>query len=234
MKKLKRKYHYLIAIFCMLSAILYLWLHLSQYPRAHFPLRHVIVEGEYWQVPQSDLESIITPYIESGYFLISLSSLQQQLLEKEPWLESVAASRQWPDTLNLDLTQRIAVAVWNKNGLISDTGDVFSPPATSFPPDLPQFFCVKEKVHDVLKQYHLFTSVANSANLSVSTIKLTPEGSWSVGLSNNIVVMLGDKDILARFTRFIKVYTKVFVPEHREPSYVDMRYGHGMAVQWKS
>jgi cell division protein FtsQ len=134
----------------------------------------------------------------------------------------------------MTLTQRIAVAVLNQKSLIGDNGDVFSPPVESFPPDLPEFFCTKEQVKDVLQQYDLFTSVANSANLNVLSIKLTTEGSWSVNLSNNIVVMLGDKDILERFSRFIKVYTKVFVPEHRQPSYVDMRYGHGMAVQWKS
>lgn len=192
------------------------------------------MQGECWRIPPSSIESVIIPYVKSGYFLISLSSLQQQLLEKEPWLQSVTLSRQWPDTLVISLMQRIPVAIWNKNSLISDAGEIFSPNLATFPPDLPHFFCTKESVQAVLQQYQIFTSIANSANLSIVSIKLTAESSWSVDLSNDIVVMLGDQDILTRFTRFIKVYRQVFVPEHREPSYVDMRYGHGMAVRWKS
>jgi len=229
----KRKYLFVLAALCILCGGFFLWIFTSSYQKAHFPIRHVIFKGEYWQVPQDDLVSIVTPYTKSGYFLINLFSLRHQLLEKEPWIQAVSISRLWPDSLIIVLNQKTAVATLNNNALVTQGGEVFSPPTNSFPPDLPVFMGPKEKAAELLKNYQLFTSAANSVNLSVIQLDLSSEGNWTVKLSNKIVVMLGEDDILARFHRFIKVYEQVFVPQHREPSSVDMRYSHGMAVNWK-
>jgi len=210
-----------------------LWLFGSKYEKAHFPIRHVIVKGEYWRVSQPELQAIIAPYTKSGYFLVNLFSLRHQLLEKEPWIQAASISRLWPDGIVIDLKQKTAVAILNNNALVTQAGVVFSPPLNSFPPELPIFIGPKEKSVELLKNYQLFTSIADSVNLSVIELDLSPEGNWTVKLNNKIVVMLGDDDILAKFKRFIKVYEQVFVPQHREPSYVDMRYSHGMAVNWK-
>lgn len=218
----------------ILSIVFSLWLFGSEYEKKHFPIRHVIVKGEYWQVPQTRLEKIIAPYTKRGYFFANLFSLQRKLTGDEPWIQDASISRLWPDTIVIALKQKTAVAQLNNNALVTQAGEIFTPPVDSFPPDLPVLVGPKEKAAELLKQYHLFTSIADSVNLSVIELDFSPEGNWSVKLSNKIVVMLGDDDILAKFKRFIKVYEQVFVPQHREPSYVDMRYSHGMAVNWKS
>lgn len=231
---MKRKYLYTFAVLCILCTGFSLWVLGSKYEKAHFPIRHVVFEGEYWQVPQSDLEAIVSPYTKSGYFLINLFSLRSHLLEKEPWIQAVSISRRWPESIVLTLNQRTAFAALNDHFLVTSTGEIFSPPPNSFPPDLLILNGPQAQVKKMLENYHFFTSAAVSANLSIMRIDLSPEGNWSVALNNKIVVMLGEDDILARFKRFIKVYEQVFVPQHREPSYVDMRYSHGMAVNWKS
>lgn len=231
---MKKKYQFFIAFICILGAILWIWLKNTEHKSARFPIHQVILEGEYWQIPQQELETIIAPYIKSGYFFINLFSLQNKLLDKEPWLQTVTVSRQWPSSLIVVLQQKTAVAVLNNNALLTPSGDVFSPPVDSFPPDLPNLVGPKERAKELLEQYQVFTSLANSANLSIIKLVLSTSGNWSVELNNKIVVILGEDDILARFNRFIKVYQQVFVPEHREPSSVDMRYGHGMAVNWKT
>ena len=193
----------------------------------------MIIQGVYWHVPQENIEKIIAPYTERGYFFANLFSLQRKLQDELPWIQTASVSRQWPDKIVVYLNQKTAVAVLNNLALVTQSGDVFFPSLDSFPPDLPLFIGSKEKVSELLKEYQVFTSLADSVNLSVNQLDLSAEGNWSVKLSNKIVVMLGDDDILAKFKRFIKVYQQVFVPQHREPSYVDMRYSHGMAVNWK-
>mgnify|MGYP001603491268 CR=1 FL=1 len=231
---MKKKYKIIIAIFCISSVIGWIFFESMAHTKAHYPIRQVIIEGEYWQVPQVDLEKIIAPYTERGYFFANLFSLQRQLKDDEPWIQSSAVSRHWPDTIVVVLKQKMAVATLNHNSLVTQDGHVFSPPVDSFPPDLPVLIGPKEKAAELLKTYHLFTFAADSVNLTVNQLELSSEGNWSVTLSNKIVVMLGEDDILARFKRFTKVYEQVFVPQHREPSSVDMRYSHGMAVNWKS
>jgi cell division protein FtsQ len=230
---MKKKYWYIIATLCIITAIAWIFFsHINQ-KKTHFPIRQVIIEGEYWHIPQSDLETIIAPYASRGYFFINLFALQHELKVKEPWIQSVSVSRHWPDKIVVVLTQKIAVAVLNNQALLTP-GYVFTPAINNFPPDLPILFGPNDKAEEILKKYVAFTSVANSVNLTVTQVKLSAEHNWSVELSNKIVVMLGEDDILARFARFTKVYEQVFVPQHREPNYVDMRYSHGMAVNWKS
>ena len=231
---MKKKYKIIVAILCILSAIGWILFESVAEEKARFPIRQVIVEGEYWQTPQSSIEKIIAPYTERGYFFANLFSLQRALQTELPWIQTASVSRHWPDSIVITLYQKTAVATLNNNALVTQNGQVFLPPVDSFPPDLPVLMGPKEKAAELLKEYDLFTSAADSVNLTVIQLDLSSEGNWSVKLSNKIVVMLGDDDILAKFKRFIKVYEQVFVPQHREPSYVDMRYSHGMAVNWKS
>lgn len=199
-----------------------------------FPIRKVIVQGVYWNTPQEEIEKIVAPYAKRGYFLSNLFFLQAELKKACPWIKEVSISRQWPDELLINLNQKEAVAIFNHQSLVTEEGEVFTPSLNTFPPDLPSLLGSKEEVKLLLNQYHVFTSLLNSDNLSIIQLQLSSDGNWSVDLSNKIVLMLGDKDILARFQRFVKVYQQVFVPQHREPNYVDMRYSHGMAVNWKS
>ena len=207
---------------------------MAPYLQKKFPVRHVIVTGDCWHVSSAEVEFFLKPEVKTGYFLVNLALLQHRLQTKVPWLQVVTIARQWPDTLVVHLVQKQPLAVWNNTALLSTTGEIFFPDITSFPPDIPHFFAEKPDINDMLRYNQLFTPIADTAGLRIIALTLTVNGSWRVDLSHNIVVMLGDQDILARFTRFANVYRKVFVPEHREPSYVDMRYGHGMAVQWKT
>ncbi len=228
---LKRKHSIIIACICLLVIVL-VGLSALWHQKSDFPIRHVVVRGIYWHVSEESLETVITPYAKRGYFFANLFSLQKKLKQDLPWIESATVTREWPDKIVVALSQKTAVAVLNKNRLISSCGDVFAPPVITFPPDLPNFIGPPQQAAEMLQRYGSFTSAANSASLSIIQLTLSPDGSWSVELSNKIVVILGDKDILTRFQRFIKIYQQVFVPQHREPSYVDMRYSHGMAVNW--
>lgn len=230
---MKRKYQLTLIFLCILSAAAWFLYENSARAKECFPIKQVIIEGVYWQVPQEDLEAIIAPYVKQGYFLANLFSLQRTL-HNIAWIETASVSRQWPGSIVVSLLQKNAVATLNNQILVTESGEIFSPPSNSFPPDLPVLLGPKEKAKEILNKYQVFTSAADSVNLSVTQVELSAEGNWSVKLNNKIVVMLGDEDILAKFKRFTKVYEQVFVPQHREPSYVDMRYSHGMAVNWKS
>ncbi len=202
---------------------------------SRYPIRTVIIKGVYWHIDPRDIEKIAAPCAKRGYFLANLFSLQRQLMKNLAWAEDVSVSRQWPDTIVLTINQKEAVATLNHSVLVTGNGEVFSPPINTFPPDLFVLIGPTESAAELLTQYRLLSSVAtNSVDLLINQVKLSPEGDWSVELSNKIVVMLGNKDILMRFQRFMKIYQQVFIPQHREPSYVDMRYSHGMAVNWKS
>jgi cell division protein FtsQ len=230
----KRKCQYIALIVCIFGVGAWIFLKNFERHTVLFPIRQVRVEGVYWLVPQPSLEKMITPYLHPGYFFVNLFSLRHALQKLNPWIESVAISRQWPDKIVVVLQQKVALATFNQNQLITTAGEIFSPPIDSFPPDLPKLFGPREQAQEILKNYQIFTSMADSVNLVVLRVTLLKQGYWHVELNNKIVVMLGENDILDKFKRFCTVYQQVFVPQHREPSYVDMRYSHGMAVNWKN
>ncbi|MCD8542412.1 MAG: FtsQ-type POTRA domain-containing protein [Gammaproteobacteria bacterium] len=201
---------------------------------SHYPIRVVAVQGVYSHVSPHDIQKIIDPSAKRGYFFLRLCLLQRKLEEKLPWVESATVTREWPDKLIITLTEREAVATLNHRFLVTSAGSIFQPAPDTFPPGLFHLLGPKEKVVDLLNNYRLLASIADAAQLSLAELELSPEGDWRVNLSNKTVVMLGNNDILIRFERFIKIYQNIFIPQHREPKYVDMRYSHGMAVNWQT
>lgn len=65
-------------------------------------------------------------------------------------------------------------------------------------------------------------------------LELTPGQTWRLTLDNGIKLRVGHKDVLTRLADFVKVYTKIIRDREHDVDYVDLRYGNGLAVRWKT
>jgi cell division protein FtsQ len=55
---------------------------------------------------------------------------------------------------------------------------------------------------------------------------------WTVTTKSGLVIKLGNKDGVARLSRFVRIYP-VLQREQREMTQVDLRYPNGFAIQRK-
>lgn len=196
-----------------------------------FPITAVSVQGEYSKIGELKVKQLVAPEAAKGFFGVDLESIQKQLQEL-PWVESVSVSRIWPGKLFIQIKQKEPIALWNKSGLILSNGKIFYPMQDTVPANLPKFNGPMSEKRTILSNFTKMNELLKPIGLNVIQIDLSSKLEWQITLNNNMIVLLGNDDVIPRLIRFIKVYAQVFEKEHRYPVLVDMRYSHGMAIKW--
>lgn len=228
-----------------LSLILWAWSMMQS--SNFFPLKQVIIKGEYNEVDPNSIKSILQPYLNTGLLQLKTGTLRQELQDL-PWVETAELDRDWPNTLVIVLTEKIPVARWRNNALITAAGEVFFPPTDTIPKNLPVLETSSNLITEGIALLQEVKIAVASINLQVKSLILTQRQTLSLTLQSiptttdsadsnsnqgTIQVLLGEEDIQNRLNRFISVYPKVFANRLNQVEYADMRYTNGMAVKWK-
>jgi cell division protein FtsQ len=218
----------LIGVIVLTIVIAVNQLHLSHY----FPIRSVKVYGVN-RADQQELQHLIHPLLSSGFFALNVEFIRDRLLQL-PWVADLLVKRVWPDSLEIVLTERHAIARWNEESLLSDNGALFTPDAKTIPQHLPLFRGPKGQQAMVLRYFQDINRLLNPLHVKISSLELTPYYTWRVMLDNGIIMQVGYKDILTQLAQFVKVYPKIVGINESDVEYVDLRYSNGIAVKWKS
>lgn len=218
-----------------LSLILWAWSMMQS--SNFFPLKQVIIKGEYSEVDPSAIKSILQPYLNTGLLQLKTGLLRQEL-QDIPWVQTAVLDRDWPNTLVIVLTEKTPVARWHNNALVTAEGEVFFPATNTIPKNLPELQTSSNLISEGIALLNQVKPSVASINLQVKTLVLTQRQTVSLVLQNasdrkTIQVLLGEEDIQDRLNRFVSVYPKVFANRLEQVEYADMRYTNGMAVKWK-
>src|SRR5262249_20755263 len=160
-----------------------------------------------------------------------------QLLQL-PWVANIFVRRTWPDQIDIALIEKKAIGIWNKESLLSDTGEIFSPKnephalklaphAQSAFAGLPQFIGPLGKQIVMLQYFRDINRLLLPLHAKVLYLELTPYLNWKLTLDNGITLQIGHKDILTRLDHFVKVYPKIVGNRASDVDYVDLRYPNG-------
>jgi len=193
------------------------------------PVSKVRMENEWQWVPESDIRSVVSAYMGQGFFAFDVNALKQDL-EQHPWVRQAAVARVWPDSIALRLEERVAIARWQDEQLLSQQGEIFSPTITSAHPALPRLSGPEQSQVQVMRQYQLLTEVLFPAGLRLTGLQLSSRGSWELEINDRIAVVAGREQVLARVDRFISFYEQRPALEQDAISAVDLRYDNGLAV----
>lgn len=214
----------------LLASILF-WIWVKLYDSDTFPIETVKVEGQYNHINHQDLQEMVLPFVQHGFFSINLNALHAQLMSM-PWVASVDLRRVWPGTLVIKLVEQHAVARWNENSLLNSQAIVFTPEPKTIPDGLPDLDGPEGLQKQVLEQYEEVSQLFAPLQLRVLKLTMSERRAWRMELSNDTVIMLGREHLMARLKRFVQVYPKIFDVPERHAQYVDLRYTNGLAVQW--
>ena len=105
---------------------------------AGFSLKHVEIKGA-THVPQLEIYNIAFDQGSSAMPLVDLEATRQRLL-RFGWIKDARVSRRLPDTLVVDIVERVPTAIWQNEGrlaLIDSEGTVLAPVKLEAMPDLP-------------------------------------------------------------------------------------------------
>lgn len=216
-----------IAAFLLAGRLGYLYL--SDADR--FPITTVKVAATYQHVTHKELETVLARHINSSFFALPVSQLQDELNEIT-WIDTVYIERVWPDTLKIKLVEKQPVAVWG-DALMTVDGKLFNQGAVSADLNMPRLQGPIAQQAEVLQVYEKLSKILSSYGLNAGGLHLRANQSWVLTLSNGVKIYLGKKDLETRLVRFCKAYPAVFAEKADQLSSVDLRYPRGMAVQWK-
>jgi cell division protein FtsQ len=198
---------------------------------ARFPLNTVEITGDLDHVDRAALERRLLPAAVGGFFSVDVAAVSLAARD-EPWVKRALVRRVWPDKLVVEIVGHRAIARWGKDGLLSDSGEVFAvagplpdhQPALSGPDGAPpprQFAA-----------YDRFSRLLDGLP-PVRAVRQEARGAWQIGLANGLTVIVGRKDVAARLKRFAAVYKSRLAGVAPPIDSVDLRYSDGFAVRFK-
>lgn len=196
-----------------------------------FPINTVKVTASYEQISRKQLETILSQYAHMGFFSLSTRALQKDLNAFE-WADRVEVTRVWPDTLTIKLVEKVPVATWNHVPITWD-GRFIRTDEDAFHERLPELSGPENQFAEVLQSYQKLSKLLGTYQLQIAKLQLRENQAWELDLTGGIRLHLGHREVEQRLIRFCRAYRLEFSEQSERLSSVDLRYAHGMAVQWK-
>jgi cell division protein FtsQ len=198
-----------------------------------FGFREVVVTAPLARANAAHVEAVLRSELHGTFFTLDFDAARAALRDV-PWVRQVALRRQWPSRLEVTIDEYVPLARWNDTSLVDPDGVVF---AAGYDGVLPQFEGPDGRAPDVVARYRTFRDVLAPLGLALTSLTLTPRGSWSLeatGAGGAMAIALGRVDVDERLARLASVYPRTIGALQRagrNVEYVDLRYRAGFAAR---
>ncbi|MDI7681043.1 cell division protein FtsQ [Cronobacter sakazakii] len=201
------------------------------------PLSKLVVTGERHYTRNDDIRQSILALGAPGTFMTQDVNIIQNQIERLPWIKQASVRKQWPDELKIHLVEYVPIARWNDQHMIDTDGTSFSVASDrASKQTLPLLYGPEGSENEVLQGFRAMGQVLAKDKFTLKEAAMTARRSWQVTLSNNIKLNLGRDDTMKRLERFVELYPVLqqqAQTDHKQISYVDLRYDSGAAVGWE-
>ena len=195
-------------------------------------IKHLTVLGS----PKYTDEKAITTAIKkadlSSFFELNVKHVQH-LVQELPWVATVSVRKQWPDTIQVYVVEHQAVAHWNSDLLINQSGDAFEAKSDKLSATLPPLYGPEGSEKEAWVAFKQFDEMLKVNALTLTSLALSERFSWQLWLDNGVRLNLGRKDKAKRVQRFIDVYSRIEQRADAQIDAIDLRYDTGLAVSYK-
>lgn len=227
---------FLMAVLCTVLASSWVvlgWMEDAQ----RLPLSKLVLTGDRHYTRNDDIRQSILALGAPGTFMTQDVNIIQSQIERLPWIKQASVRKQWPDELKIHLVEYVPIARWNDQHMVDMDGNSFSVPADRTSKQvLPMLYGPEGSESEVLQGFHDMGQVLAKDKFTLKEAAMTARRSWQVTLSNDIKLNLGRGDTMKRLARFVELYPVLqqqALADHKDISYVDLRYDSGAAVGWK-
>ncbi len=191
------------------------------------------ISGPFQRVTALHIEAAISEEIDAGFVGADIDRIQEKLLAL-PWIDQARVARRWPSRISITVTEQVPAAVWGDSGLLNTRGELFVHESRHVPAELPRLSGPDSRAAEVAKRYLAVREKLIPVGLDLRRVHLDARGSWEMTLSNGIEVRLGRKAVADRTSLFLDVVADIITGRAKQIEYVDMRYGNGFTIGWKS
>lgn len=191
-----------------------------------FTVNRINFVGDINHVSRDQFSSVVVNTFKGGFFNLNLREAKDSL-EQLPWIKNVEIKRNWPNAIDVLVSERDAMAQWGNGGLLDNSGHIFNGAADKRLPILSGPYGQHEVV---VAQYLSLIALLKPYGLTFDRLWLTKQNSWFGRLSNGTLVAMGEQNLASRLKRFMR-----FLPESQsrygsDVEFADLRYANGFSV----
>lgn len=227
----RRRVSRILAMVVLIS--LTVWVGVVVHDPQTLPISKIRAQGTFNHVDEAMLQRAVAGIGTRGYFSVDVAQVQSRV-EQLPWVKSATVRRVWPDTLAIVVQERSALARWVDGGLISRRGELFRPPETTYPQNLPQLQGPTGMHRSLVDYYRDANILLKPVALTVTKATLDARRALRLQLNNGMELVLGREDRWVRLQRFVQVYTKLLANKAPDIARIDLRYTNGLSIRWET
>ena len=202
------------------------------YKQIDAPLTRVVVGGDFINLEEQDLASLVKAEIDGGFLSMNLNNLREQL-QQHPWIHEVSVRKEWPSTLKVEVVEEVPIARWGHKGFLNRLGERLELPENSTLKSLPVIESEFGTSQDMIKQYQIVSELLVPTRLKLAELQRDSVGAWQVNTVPGIKLVLGREQIVEKIRRFVIVWRSGLELQMDNISLIDLRYPNGIAVSWK-
>ncbi len=198
-----------------------------------FTIQKVKIEGQHRTEPEV-LQSLLSRYTATGFLYLDLAAMQTALTAL-PWIEQATVTQQWPDTVQVTLTEYEPLAIWQQTQtaapiLVSTQATPIEvTPTTDEQARLP--LLVGEQLSTLVQRYRQVTALFRPTGLQLQQVSCSIRQTCTLQLAEGLSIVLGRDDYYRHLQRFLSVYSRIVDVQDMPVRQVDLRYTNGIAVQ---
>ena len=197
------------------------------------PVERVVINGEFERVSADQLEAVLRKAMGKGFLAADLDAIQAKVAAL-PWVATARVSRQWPDTLDVTVTEEEPAARWGADGLLNPQGRLFVRHTSHIPAELPRLNGPEGSEAEVAARYvaiqEQLVERGPCGRRPSSWTDAAPGRSCSATASACASVPRTSRPgSRASSKRWIRWCT----PVAADVQFVDMRYTNGFSIGWK-
>jgi len=190
------------------------------------------VAADYNRITPEQLRLMVASTPERSFFRLDAEKVKSDI-ESMSWVRYAHVVKQWPDTLKITIKEHQAIAIWNSDDLLNESGQVFQVDAVDHLKALPRIYGVNEESALTLESFNRFNQLLKPVGFEISQAKVNERGDWQLILRNGLEVMLGSEKHEARVLRLAETWEQLLATSERLPERVDLRYSNGYVVRWR-
>jgi cell division protein FtsQ len=192
-----------------------------------FPVREMRITGDVHHVTRDQVQAIVQRELLGNFFTLDLARARSAF-EKLPWVRQASLRRRWPDGLDVQVEEHIALGRWGSMALVNTHGEVFFAASDA---RLPVLTGPDSTSTEVVSRFNAFSASLSAIGRSVVDVELSARRAWVLKLDDGMVLKLGREDVEGRVARFCDAYPRSIARLKQQPAYVDLRYANGFAVR---
>ena len=133
------------------------------------------VAAEYERITPEQLRLMVAKTPERSFFRLDAEQVKDNI-ESMSWVRYAHVVKQWPNTLKITIKEHQAIAIWNGNDLLNQSGEVFKVDAVDHLNALPRIYGISENSVTTLQHFKRFNQLLKPVGYEINEARVNERG----------------------------------------------------------